>query len=128
MRPELYPLMNSSAYSRLPNYDSASQAATTSKNGTNGKGAVKKSQSVVRVENNGNRADKKNNATFPLSEKEEDSDDKKGSKKKTKKRRRVVVACDVCRRKKVKCEGLPNPSNTCEVSVLIFLNMVIMKS
>ncbi len=32
---------------------------------------------------------------------------------KAKKRRRVVVACDTCRRKKIKCEGLPNPSNTC---------------
>lgn len=30
-----------------------------------------------------------------------------------KKRRRVVVACDTCRRKKIKCEGLPNPTNTC---------------
>ncbi|EST07534.1 Zn(2)-C6 fungal-type DNA-binding domain protein [Kalmanozyma brasiliensis GHG001] len=32
---------------------------------------------------------------------------------KGKKRRRVVVACDTCRRKKIKCEGLPNPNNTC---------------
>ncbi|KAJ1038280.1 hypothetical protein NDA10_007647 [Ustilago hordei] len=32
---------------------------------------------------------------------------------KGKKRRRVVVACDTCRRKKIKCQGLPNPSNTC---------------
>ncbi|PWN47701.1 hypothetical protein IE53DRAFT_390176 [Violaceomyces palustris] len=32
---------------------------------------------------------------------------------KARKRRRVVVACDTCRRKKVKCEGLPNPTNTC---------------
>ncbi|TKY86712.1 hypothetical protein EX895_004352 [Sporisorium graminicola] len=35
------------------------------------------------------------------------------SEPKTKKRRRVVVACDTCRRKKIKCEGLPNPTNTC---------------
>ncbi|KDN52760.1 hypothetical protein K437DRAFT_292866 [Tilletiaria anomala UBC 951] len=30
------------------------------------------------------------------------------------KRRRVVVACDTCRRKKVKCQGLPNASNVCD--------------
>ncbi|GAC96416.1 hypothetical protein PHSY_003996 [Pseudozyma hubeiensis SY62] len=35
------------------------------------------------------------------------------SEPKAKKRRRVVVACDTCRRKKIKCEGLPNPTNTC---------------
>ncbi|KIS70386.1 uncharacterized protein UMAG_01556 [Mycosarcoma maydis] len=35
------------------------------------------------------------------------------SEPKAKKRRRVVVACDTCRRKKIKCEGLPNPNNTC---------------
>ncbi|CDW98074.1 hypothetical protein, partial [Sporisorium scitamineum] len=35
------------------------------------------------------------------------------SEPKAKKRRRVVVACDTCRRKKIKCEGLPNPANTC---------------
>ena len=35
------------------------------------------------------------------------------SEAKSKKRRRVVVACDTCRRKKVKCQGLPNPTNTC---------------
>ncbi|KAN0063305.1 Gypsy retrotransposon integrase-like protein 1 [Thecaphora frezii] len=35
------------------------------------------------------------------------------SEPKARKRRRVVVACDTCRRKKVKCEGLPNPINTC---------------
>lgn len=37
-------------------------------------------------------------------------DDAEGS---AKKRRRVVVACDTCRRKKIKCQGLPNPANTC---------------
>ena len=41
-------------------------------------------------------------------------DDEAGaSDAKAKKRRRVVVACDTCRRKKIKCEGLPNPTNTC---------------
>ena len=30
------------------------------------------------------------------------------------KRRRVVVACDTCRRKKVKCQGLPNSTNICD--------------
>lgn len=38
----------------------------------------------------------------------QDAADSKG-----KKRRRVVVACDTCRRKKIKCQGLPNPTNTC---------------
>ncbi|KAK0529793.1 Gypsy retrotransposon integrase-like protein 1 [Tilletia horrida] len=31
-----------------------------------------------------------------------------------KKRRRVVVACDTCRRKKIRCKGLPNDSHTCD--------------
>lgn len=38
---------------------------------------------------------------------EDDGDERK------KRRRRVVVACDTCRRKKVKCQGLPNPNSTC---------------
>lgn len=41
------------------------------------------------------------------------ADDDDGADSKGKKRRRVVVACDTCRRKKIKCEGLPNPANTC---------------
>lgn len=49
----------------------------------------------------------------PTSGDEDEVDDKRGGKKKGKKRRRVVVACDTCRRKKVKCEGLPNSTNTC---------------
>lgn len=48
-----------------------------------------------------------------LGEQEEREEENDSGKKKPKKRRRVVVACDTCRRKKVKCEGLPNPSNTC---------------
>jgi hypothetical protein len=44
---------------------------------------------------------------------EEGRDGADVDKSKSKKRRRVVVACDTCRRKKVKCEGLPNASNTC---------------
>ncbi|KAK0545872.1 Gypsy retrotransposon integrase-like protein 1 [Tilletia horrida] len=31
-----------------------------------------------------------------------------------KKRRRVVVACDTCRRKKIRCQGLPNDTLTCD--------------
>ncbi|KAE8265995.1 hypothetical protein A4X09_0g6350 [Tilletia walkeri] len=31
-----------------------------------------------------------------------------------KKRRRVVVACDTCRRKKIRCQGLPNDNHTCD--------------
>ncbi|SNX83341.1 related to transcriptional activator Mut3p [Melanopsichium pennsylvanicum] len=41
------------------------------------------------------------------------ADDDAASDAKAKKRRRVVVACDTCRRKKIKCEGLPNPTNNC---------------
>ncbi|SOV04298.1 related to transcriptional activator Mut3p [Ustilago sp. UG-2017a] len=41
------------------------------------------------------------------------TNDKNAADSKGKKRRRVVVACDTCRRKKIKCQGLPNPSNTC---------------
>lgn len=54
-----------------------------------------------------------NQHVYPTEEEEEQKEENDSGKKKAKKRRRVVVACDTCRRKKVKCEGLPNPSNTC---------------
>ncbi|PWN21734.1 hypothetical protein BCV69DRAFT_281663 [Microstroma glucosiphilum] len=44
----------------------------------------------------------------------EDDDDGEGGGEKKKRRRRVVVACDTCRRKKVKCRGLPNATSTCD--------------
>ena len=53
----------------------------------------------------------------PQSAEDKEGVDEEEGKKKGKKRRRVVVACDTCRRKKVKCEGLPNASNTCDVSL-----------
>ncbi|UZJ54223.1 hypothetical protein CBS101457_003543 [Exobasidium rhododendri] len=49
----------------------------------------------------------------PPTGEDDDADENKGSKKKRKLRRRVIQACSTCRRKKVKCEGLPNSSNTC---------------
>lgn len=108
--------MTSSAYSHLPSYDDDSEA-TTSRDDVNAKRrASNKPQTIVRGDGHGGRADKKINAGSPPSEDVEDSDDEKGPKKKAKKRRRVIQACSTCRRKKVKCEGLPNASNTCEVS------------
>ncbi|SPO23033.1 related to transcriptional activator Mut3p [Ustilago trichophora] len=49
----------------------------------------------------------------PSASKSKGDDEANSSDPKAKKRRRVVVACDTCRRKKIKCEGLPNPTNTC---------------
>lgn len=42
----------------------------------------------------------------------DDDDEGDGGGDKKKRRRRVVVACDTCRRKKVKCRGLPNATST----------------
>ncbi|EPQ26572.1 uncharacterized protein PFL1_05893 [Pseudozyma flocculosa PF-1] len=56
---------------------------------------------------------KNSTASSPSKPRPDKTADDAADAKHCKKRRRVVVACDTCRRKKVKCEGLPNPTNTC---------------
>ncbi|CAO1630399.1 unnamed protein product [Parajaminaea phylloscopi] len=55
------------------------------------------------------------NAVLPADEDDDEQQHEGASSSSTakKKRKRVVVACDTCRRKKVKCQGLPNASSTC---------------
>lgn len=103
--------MNTASPSSYPTEEGSSKdhtQASTSKSAPK-KGKGKSPPSVKKDE----KRDVKEVAS-PQSDEEDDVDDKKGLKKKGKKRRRVVVACDTCRRKKVKCEGLPNATTTCD--------------
>lgn len=98
IKTESYPLFNNGAHISPRQHVDVKQAG---------------SMSTIDTE----RIVKKESALSPPSVEDDELNEKDEVKRKGKKRRRVVVACDVCRRKKVKCEGLPNTTNTCDVSV-----------
>lgn len=69
--------------------------------------------SGAKAKRKGKEAQGKKSPTAALDGDDDDEGDGGGDKKK--RRRRVVVACDTCRRKKVKCRGLPNATSTVSV-------------